>query len=88
VLPRDQRLFDAHLQKIENDSDIFKDKDNEKDAIFIVKPENACQGKGIFLIRDLSDMERQLTAQNAAGFSSTQTSGGQQITGDYFHCVI
>ena len=56
--------------------------------MFIVKPEAACQGKGIFLIRDLQDMDRQLAAQNAAGFSSGLASGGQQITGDYFHCVI
>jgi len=27
------------------------------DPIFIVKPENACQGKGIFLVRDIRDIE-------------------------------
>ena len=27
------------------------------DPIFIVKPENACQGKGIFLVRDIKDIE-------------------------------
>ena len=62
MFPRDQRQFEVHLQRIkekdEQDELLLgaKEKEEKSDAIFIVKPEAACQGKGIFLIRYLTDI--------------------------------
>ena len=77
VFPRDQRHFENHLQSIKekeeedellsisnNKAFINKVKQEKTDAIFIVKPEMGCQGKGIFLIRDLNDLEKFIGGQN------------------------
>ena len=71
VFPRDQRSFENHLQQIrekEEEEALMAEakgygrkqpvKPEKSEAIFIVKPEAACQGKGIFLIKDMNDLDR------------------------------
>jgi len=74
VLPRDQRGFENYIKerkakKSQNELLHFKtsfsepkEAPSQQEPIFIVKPEAACQGKGIFLAKDMRDIE--LYSQN------------------------
>jgi tubulin polyglutamylase TTLL6/13 len=60
-LPRDLKKFEEHVEQQKEET--FKlalltnTQNNYQDPIYIVKPEAACQGKGIFLIKEHKDIE-------------------------------
>ena len=56
---------------------MYKGKAQKKNPIFIVKPEAACQGKGIFLAKDMKEIENY--------YKGTE---GEISQFEMIHCVV
>lgn len=89
VLPRDLRAFESFVEQSSQirskPSSTFQMHHHSRSSgrsdqrisekIFIVKPEAACQGRGIFLARDLKDIENYNLGYQSAGDGQRAAAG-------------
>ena len=89
VLPADVRKLELYIKEKQEQNYNMALSNNCKytDPIFIVKPENGCQGRGIFLIKEYADIEAYSScfSRTESNFNSNSTSKDAH---DLHHCVV